>query len=86
MIVATVNSNRQAKGLIDLLVSNAKKASIPVLGTEGLEEIAWALVDLGSIVVHIMLPEARDFYQLEKLWKSFANSYQAIEPRPELSA
>lgn len=86
MVVATANSNRQAVGIIDLLITEAKKASMPVLGTEGLEEVAWALVDLGSIVIHIMLPEAREFYQLEKLWKSFANSYETIEPRPEVSA
>ena len=85
MIIATANSNRQAAGIIDLLVSEAKKASMSVLGTEGVEDISWAVVDLGSIVVHIMLPEAREFYQLEKLWKSFANSYEEIDTKPELS-
>lgn len=68
MIIATGNSNRQVKALIDSVVVKSKEAGVNVLGIEGVEAGEWALVDLGDVVVHIMQPSIRDFYNLEKLW------------------
>ena len=79
IIIATVTSNRQALALIDNLTREAKKASIPVLGSEGQQDGEWMLVDLAHVVVHIMMPDARDFYQLEKLLQPLANQSRRIE-------
>ena len=68
MIVASGNSNRQVKALADSVIERCKAQGIAILGTEGVEAGEWALVDLGDVVVHIMQPSIRDFYNLEKLW------------------
>lgn len=68
MIVATGNSNRHVKALADNLIRQAKERGTPPLGVEGQQQGEWVLVDLCDAVVHIMLPDVRDFYQLEKLW------------------
>ncbi len=69
MIVASGRSNRQVRSLTQHLVGKAKEAGFRPLGVEGEREGEWGLVDLGDVVVHIMLPAVRDFYQLEKLWR-----------------
>lgn len=68
LVVASGNSNRQVKALADNVVEECKKAGFQPLGVEGLETAEWVLVDLGEVVVHVMLPETRKFYELEKLW------------------
>ena len=68
LVVVSGTSNRQVKAMADNVVEKAKKAGHQPLGVEGLESADWVLVDLGDVVVHIMLPETRAFYELEKLW------------------
>jgi ribosome-associated protein len=68
MIVATGRSDRHVRSLGDALVESCKEDGIEVLGMEGKESAEWLLVDLVDVVVHIMLPRTRDFYEIEKLW------------------
>jgi len=68
MVVASGNTARQVKALADSVVEKAKQAGVRPLGVEGEEHGEWILVDLGDLVVHIMQPAVRDFYNLEKLW------------------
>jgi len=68
MLVATGDSVRQTKALARNVMEKVKAAGGEVLGIEGEQTGEWVLVDLGSVIVHIMLPSARDYYNLEQLW------------------
>jgi len=68
MIIASGNTARQVKALANSITESVKKAGYRPLGIEGEQHGEWVLVDLGDIVVHIMQPAVRDFYNLEKLW------------------
>ncbi|OAB57815.1 ribosome-associated protein IOJAP [Leptolyngbya valderiana BDU 20041] len=77
MIIATGNSTRQVKAMADRLVQRAKSIGVQPLGVEGDREAEWVLVDLADVVVHLMLPQTRAFYNLEKLWSAPAASQTA---------
>lgn len=68
MIFASGNTSRQVKALANSVADKAKKAGSPALGVEGDGSNEWVLVDLGDVVVHVMQPTIREFYNLEKLW------------------
>jgi ribosome-associated protein len=68
MVVATGTSSRHAKSLCDYVVEKAKENGLQPLGVEGDLGSDWVLVDLGDVVVHVMTGQAREFYQLEKIW------------------
>lgn len=68
MVIASGNSHRQVKALSDSVIEHCKQAGVSIYGSEGTDSGEWALVDLGDVVVHIMQPSIRDFYNLEKLW------------------
>lgn len=68
MIVVSGTSTRHVRSIADHVALEAKKAGFPPLGVEGGVAADWVLIDLGDVVVHVMLPVAREFYSLEKLW------------------
>jgi len=68
MVIASGTSERHVRSLTGNVVRCAKQAGIQPLGVEGERGGEWALVDLGDVIVHVMLPRVREFYQLEKLW------------------
>lgn len=68
MIVASATSSRQAKAIADNVREKLKGKGFQIRGTEGEKEGEWVLVDLDDIVVHIMVPTTRAYYNLEQLW------------------
>lgn len=68
MIVACGDSNRQVKALGNHVATELKAAGFEILSTEGTDSGEWVLVDAADIVVHIMLPAVRDYYDIETLW------------------
>lgn len=70
MIVASATSTRQAKAVADNVSVKLKEKGFDIRGTEGGKEGEWVLVDLDDIVVHIMIPATRAYYNLEQLWGS----------------
>jgi ribosome-associated protein len=72
-VVASGNSSRHVRSMAENLVVKAKAAGHPPLGIEGEKEGEWVLVDLNDIIVHLMQPKTRAFYNLEKLWEAGAN-------------
>ncbi len=70
LVIATGDSNRQVKALARNVQDKAREAGAEVLSTEGEEVGEWVLVDLGDIVVHVMQPGVRLYYNLEELWQT----------------
>ena len=68
MIIATAESNRQVKALANHVREKLKAVGAAIMGVEGEETGEWVLVDAGEIVVHIMQPDVRAYYNLEELW------------------
>ena len=68
IIVASADSSRQGRALSNNLQEKMKALGARVLSVEGERTGEWVLVDLGSIVVHIMQPATRQYYNLEELW------------------
>lgn len=68
MVVASGTSTRHVMALANHVVERVKAEGIQPLGVEGEAGADWVLVDLGDLVVHVMLPETRELYDLERLW------------------
>ena len=68
MVVASGTSTRHVMALASNVVERVKAEGIQPLGVEGEAGADWVLVDLGDLVVHVMLPETRELYDLERLW------------------
>ena len=74
MVIASGTSSRHIKALADNVAEEARKAGFRPIGVEGERDAEWILIDLGFVVVHVMLPTARKFYDLESLWRATPES------------
>ena len=70
IVIASGTSTRHVKALADNVADEARKAGFRPIGIEGERDAEWILIDLGFVVVHVMLPTARKFYDLESLWRN----------------
>ena len=77
MVVASGRSDRHVRAIAGAVVEQGKKAGYRPLGVEGERSGEWVLVDLADLVVHVMLPRVREFYNLEKLWDMPARAEDA---------
>ena len=68
VVIASGESNRQVRALADRVQDRIRESGSRVYGVEGEAGGDWVLVDLGDVVVHIMHPAVRDFYNLEEVW------------------
>jgi ribosome-associated protein len=68
VVIASGESNRQVKALADRVQERVRDAGGRVYGVEGERGGEWVLVDLGDVVVHLMHPTVREFYNLEEIW------------------
>jgi ribosome-associated protein len=86
VIIATAESARQTKALANNVREKLKAAGASIQGVEGEETGDWVLVDAGEIVVHIMQPATRQFYNLEELWGQAAPKKRAARRKPTAAA
>lgn len=78
MVIASGNSTRHVKSMAENLIVKAKAKNHQPLGVEGASEGEWVLVDLNDVIVHLMLPQTRAFYNLEKLWEASADHRSGV--------
>lgn len=77
MIIASGTSNRHVVSMGDRILDTLRAHHRRPIGMEGQEPGDWVLIDVGDVVVHLMRPQTRDFYNLEKLWSDAADVGQA---------
>lgn len=82
MIIASGDSTRQVKALANNVAVELKEAGYEIISTEGLDSGEWALVDAGDLVVHVMQPAVRDYYDIEALWGGEKPSFHAGAAKP----
>lgn len=68
MVIASGTSDRHLHAMADKVCVDSKAAGNPAIGVEGEDSRDWVLVDLGDVIVHLMRPETRQLYALDKLW------------------
>jgi ribosome-associated protein len=82
MIIASGDSNRQVKALVNNVAVDLKEQGFEIISTEGTDSGEWALVDAGDVVVHVMLPAVRDYYDIEALWGGEKPSFHSGHAKP----
>ncbi len=81
VVIASGESTRQVRALADRVQEKVRENGARVYGVEGEASGEWVLVDLGDVVVHIMHPTVRDFYNLEEVWGGKTVRFQLKKPK-----
>lgn len=68
MVVASGTSNTHVKALAREASTHLRRQGVKPLNEDGADVGEWVLVDFGDVVLHVMRPEVREYYDLEKLW------------------
>lgn len=74
MYICSGRSSRHVSAIADELFTQLKKSGIEYIRVTGKEHGEWALIDCGDVIVHVMQPEVRAFYNLEELWQDVPSS------------
>ena len=82
MIIASGDSNRQVKALVNNVAVDLKEQGFEIISTEGTDSGEWALVHAGDVVVHVTLPAVRDYYDIEALWGGEKPSFHSGHAKP----
>jgi ribosome-associated protein len=82
-VIATGRNERQIRAIANQVLLRMKDLGQPLVGREGQADSGWVLIDLGSVIVHLFSPAARDLYDLELLWGAADRvAWQQAEPLP----
>jgi ribosome-associated protein len=84
VVIASGDSNRHVRALADRVGDRVREAGGRVYGVEGEASGEWVLVDLGDVVVHLMHPTVRGFYNLEEVWGG--KKVRMAKPKPAPAA
>ncbi len=70
MVIASGTSHRHVHAMAERVREAAHQKQLRPIGVEGEVENDWILMDYADVVVHLMMPEVREFYSLERLWNN----------------
>ncbi len=79
MIVASGRSQRHVGAVAERLLEKLKEQGVQGTRVEGMPLCDWVLIDAGDVIVHVFRPEARTFYNIEKMWGSERPRLEAAE-------
>lgn len=68
MVICSAQTNRHLKSLAERVVKDVKASPYSVRSQNGHADTGWIVIDLNGVIVHVMTPQMREFYELEKLW------------------
>jgi ribosome-associated protein len=69
-LICTGTNPRQVQAIADSIEATLKAEGVRAIGIEGYRAAEWVLLDYGDFVVHVFSPQSREFYGLERLWKT----------------
>lgn len=83
IVIASGTSSRHVKSLADSVIERVKQHGVMPLGVEGDATAEWVLVDIGDVIVHVMTPATRQYYDLERLWAIGPRASEASAAAPK---
>jgi ribosome-associated protein len=85
IVVVSGRSDRQVQAIADGVRDALAEEGVKPLGTEGLKQGQWSLLDFGDLIVHVFYHPVRDFYDLESFWVDAPRLEIAVPPEARVS-